>query len=167
MQCVCVCACTCACVHVCVHMSCMHAYMHVCMHVCTCMRACMCASSMHACMHTCTYMLACMCYIHVCMRVCLCVICILLFDGLVSMSLGINLASCCTAIDLLHGDVTFGYFCIRLFSLRHVGRLKCITVIKRKALLVSLFTNASDYSSETTKFVRYKHIDLSMQVLLE
>ena len=67
-------------------------------------------------------------------------------------------------IDPLHGDVTFGYFRIRPFD---SGGQKCITVIERKALIVSLFTNASDYSSETTIFVRYKHIDLSMQVLLE
>ena len=72
-------------------------------------------------------------------------------------------------IDALHGDVTFGYFRIHVhpFSLRHVGGQKCIAVIERKALNVLLFTNASDYSSETTIFVRYKHIDLSMQVLLE
>ena len=67
----------------------------------------------------------------------------------------------------LHGDVTFGYFRIRPFDRRHGGGQKCITVIERKALIVSLLTNASDYSSETTIFVRYKHIDLSMQVLLE
>ena len=67
----------------------------------------------------------------------------------------------------MHGDVTFGYFRIRTFSLRHVGRMKCIAVIERKELIVSLLTNASDYSSETTIFVRYKYIDLSMQVLLE
>ena len=52
-------------------------------------------------------------------------------------------------LDPLYGDVTFGYFRIRLFSLRHVGRQKCITVIERKALNVSLFTNASDYSNKT------------------
>ena len=55
---------------------------------------------------------------------------------------------------------------IRLFGHHHVGGQKCIAVIERKALIVSLFTNASDYSSETTLFVRYKHIDLFMQVLL-
>ena len=44
---------------------------------------------------------------------------------------------------------------------------KCIAVIERKELIISLFTNASDYSSETAIFVRYKHIDLSMQALLE
>ena len=33
------------------------------------------------------------------------------------------------SIDPLHGDVTFGYFRIRPFSLRHVGGQKCITVI--------------------------------------
>ena len=71
------------------------------------------------------------------------------------------------SIDPLHGDVTSRYFCIRPFSLYHVGGQKCIAVIERKALIVSLLTNASDYSSETTIFVRYKHIDLSMQVLLE
>ena len=68
---------------------------------------------------------------------------------------------------LLHGDVTFEHFCIHLFGRCRVGGQKCIAVIERKALIVSLFTNASDYSSETTIFVRYKHIDLSMQVLLE
>ena len=71
------------------------------------------------------------------------------------------------AIDPLHGDVTFGYFRIRTFSLRHVGGQKCITVIERKVLIVSLLTNASDYSNKTTIFVRYMHIDLSMQVLLK
>ena len=40
-------------------------------------------------------------------------------------------------------------------------------VLREKGAIVSLFTNASDYSSETTIFVRYKHIDLSVQVLLE
>ena len=71
------------------------------------------------------------------------------------------------SVDPLHGDVTFGHFRIRPFGHRHVGGQKCIAVIERKALIVSLLTNASDYSSETTIFVRYKHIDLSMQVLLE
>ena len=42
-----------------------------------------------------------------------------------------------------------------------------MAVIERKAQIVSLLTNVSDYSSETTKVIRYKHIDLSMQVLLE
>ena len=67
----------------------------------------------------------------------------------------------------LHGDVTFGHFRIRLFGRCHVGGQKCIAVIERKVLIISLFTNASDNSSETTIFVRYKHIDLSVQVLLE
>ena len=70
-------------------------------------------------------------------------------------------------IDPLHGDITFGHFCICSFGHRHVGGQKCIVVIERKVLVVSLFTNASDYSSETTIFVRYKYIDPSMQVLLE
>ena len=56
---------------------------------------------------------------------------------------------------------------MRLFGHRHVRGQKCIAVIERKALIISLLTNTSDYSSETTIFVRYKHIDLSMQVLLE
>ena len=38
--------------------------------------------------------------------------------------------------------------------LRNVGSQKCTKVIERKALIVSLLTNASDYSSETTIFVR-------------
>ena len=54
------------------------------------------------------------------------------------------------AIDPLHGDFTFGHFCIHPFSRRLVGGQKCIAVIERKALIVSLFTNASDYSNETT-----------------
>ena len=37
-----------------------------------------------------------------------------------------------------------------------------VEMIERKALIVSLFTNANDYSSETTISVRYKHMDLSM-----
>ena len=52
-------------------------------------------------------------------------------------------------IDPLHDDGTFGYFRIRPFSLCHVGGQKCIAVIERKALNVSLFTNASDYSNKT------------------
>ena len=71
------------------------------------------------------------------------------------------------AIDPLHSDGIFEHFCICLFGCRHVGDQKCIAMIERKVLNVLLFTNASDYSSETTIFVRYKHIDLSMQVLLE
>ena len=71
------------------------------------------------------------------------------------------------AIDPLHGDVTFGYFRIRPFDRHYGGGQKCITVIERKALIISLLTNASDYSSKTTIFVRYKHIDLSMQDVLE
>ena len=63
----------------------------------------------------------------------------------------------CTTVkcDPLHGDVTFGHFRIRV-------RLAA-AMIERKALIVSLLTNASDYSSETTISVRYKHIELSMQ----
>ena len=72
-----------------------------------------------------------------------------------------------TSIDPLHGDITFGHFRIRLFGCHLVGGQKCIAVIERKTLIVSLLTNASDYSNKTTIFVRYKHIDLSMQVLLE
>ena len=72
-----------------------------------------------------------------------------------------------SSIDPLHGDVTFGHFRIRPFGRRLVGGQQCIAVIERKALIVSLLTNASDYSNKTTIFVRYKHIDLAMQVLLE
>ena len=50
----------------------------------------------------------------------------------------------------LYSDVTFGHFRIRPFGRRHVGGQKCIAVIEKKALIVSLFTNTSDYSSETT-----------------
>ena len=71
------------------------------------------------------------------------------------------------SIDLLYSDVTFGHFRIYPFDHRHVEGQKCIAVIERKELIVSLFTNVSDYSSKTTTIVRYKHIDLSMQVLLE
>ena len=71
------------------------------------------------------------------------------------------------AIDPLHGDVTFGYFRIRPFGCRLVGGQQCIAVIERKALIISLLTNASDYSNKTAIFVRYKHIDLAMQVLFE
>ena len=62
-----------------------------------------------------------------------------------------------------HSDT---YVYVRLTAVM-VGVRNCITVIERKALIVSLLTNGSDYSSETTIFVRYKHIDLSMQDLLE
>ena len=64
------------------------------------------------------------------------------------------------SVGPLHGDVTFGHFCICLFGHRHVGGQKCIVVIERKVLIISLLTNASDYFSKTTIFVRYKHIDL-------
>ena len=50
-------------------------------------------------------------------------------------------------------DVTFGHFRIRLFGRRAMlcdaGGQKCIAVIERKALNISLFTNASDYSNKT------------------
>ena len=55
------------------------------------------------------------------------------------------MVACVKRIDPLHGDVTFRYFRIRPFILHHVGGQKCITVIERKALIVSLLTNASDY----------------------
>ena len=58
-------------------------------------------------------------------------------------------------IDPLHSDVTIRHFRICLFGRRYVGGQKCITVIERKALIASLLTNASDYSSKTTIFVRY------------
>ena len=61
-------------------------------------------------------------------------------------------------IYLLQGDVTFGHFCIRSFGRHLVGGQKCIAFIERKELIVSLLTNANDYSSETTIFVRHKHI---------
>ena len=48
-------------------------------------------------------------------------------------------------IDPLHDDVTFGYFRIRTFGRHHIGGQKCIAVIERKVLIVSLLTNASDY----------------------
>ena len=70
-------------------------------------------------------------------------------------------------IDPLHGDVTFGHFRIHPFGRHHVGGQKCIAVTERKALIVSLLTITNDCSSKTTIFVRYKHINLSMQVLLE
>ena len=54
----------------------------------------------------------------------------------------------CT-IDPLHVTSHFGHFCIRPFGRRHVGGQKCIVVIERKALNVSLFTNTSDYSNKT------------------
>ena len=46
-------------------------------------------------------------------------------------------------------DVTFGHFCIRPFGRRHVGGQKGIAVMERKALIISLFTNASNYSNKT------------------
>ena len=52
-------------------------------------------------------------------------------------------------IDPLHSEVTFGHFRIRLFGRRFVGGQKCIAVIERKALNISLFTNTSDYSNKT------------------
>ena len=52
-------------------------------------------------------------------------------------------------IDPLHVTSHFGHFCIRPFGRCHVGGQKCIGVIERKALNVSLFTNASNYSNET------------------
>ena len=71
------------------------------------------------------------------------------------------------SIDPLHGDVMFGHFRIRPFGRRVAGGQKCIAVIERKALIISLLTNASDYSNKTTILVRYKHIDVTKQVLLE
>ena len=54
-----------------------------------------------------------------------------------------------TSIDPLHVTSHFGHFCIHPFGCCHVGGQKCIAVIERKALNVSLFTNASDYSNKT------------------
>ena len=53
------------------------------------------------------------------------------------------------SIDPLHVTSHFGHFCICLFGCRHVGCQKCIAVIEKKALNISLFTNASDYSNKT------------------
>ena len=53
------------------------------------------------------------------------------------------------SIDPLHVTSHFGHFCIRLFGCRHVGCQKCIAVIEKKALNISLFTNVSDYSNKT------------------
>ena len=69
---------------------------------------------------------------------------------------------CNGSIDPLHVTSHFGNVRIRPFDRRYVVGQKCTAVIERKALIVSLFTNTSDYSSETTIFVRYKHIDLSL-----
>ena len=52
-------------------------------------------------------------------------------------------------IDPLHVTSRFWHFRIHLFGRRCVGGQKCIAVIERKALNVSLFTNASDYSNKT------------------
>ena len=43
----------------------------------------------------------------------------------------------------------FGHFRIHPFGCCHVGGQNGIAVIERKALNVSLFTNASDYSNKT------------------
>ena len=51
--------------------------------------------------------------------------------------------------DSLHVTSHCGHFHIRPFGCRHVGGQKCIVVIERKALNVSLLTNASDYSNKT------------------
>ena len=57
------------------------------------------------------------------------------------------------SIDPLHVTSRFWYFRIRPFGRRHVGGQECIAVIEKKALNralnVSLFTNASDYSNKT------------------
>ena len=53
------------------------------------------------------------------------------------------------SIDPLHVTSRFWHFRIRPFGRRHVGGQKCIAVIEKKALNVSLFTNASDYSNKT------------------
>ena len=68
------------------------------------------------------------------------------------------LLPCQVNIDPLHSDITLEHFRTCPFGSRHVGDQKCIAVIERKTLIVSLLTNAGDYSSETTIFVRYKHI---------
>ena len=46
---------------------------------------------------------------------------------------------------------------------------KCIAVIERKVLIIALdFTNPNDYTpTRLAYFVRYKHIDLYMQILFE
>ena len=54
-----------------------------------------------------------------------------------------------SGIDPLHVMSHFGHFRIRPFGCRHVGGQKCIVVIERKALNISLFTNVSDYSNKT------------------
>ena len=46
----------------------------------------------------------------------------------------------------LHVTSHFGHFCIHWFGRRHQ---KCIAVIERKAVNVSLFTNAIDHSNKT------------------
>ena len=53
------------------------------------------------------------------------------------------------AIDPLHATSHFGHFCIRPFGCCHVGGQKCIVVIEKKALNISLFTNTSEYSNKT------------------
>ena len=49
-------------------------------------------------------------------------------------------------IDPLHSDVT-----IRIvpYSGNHVEEQKCIAVIERRVLIVSLYANTSDYSNKT------------------
>ena len=54
-----------------------------------------------------------------------------------------------STMQRLHVTSRFGQFRIRPFGRRHVWSHKCIAVIERKTLNVSLFTNTSDYSNKT------------------
>ena len=69
------------------------------------------------------------------------------------------------SIDPLHVTSRFGQFRIRPFGRRHVGGHKCIAVIERKTLNVSLFTNASDYSNKTC-MARSMYLYLTNSVVL-
>ena len=73
-------------------------------------------------------------------------------------------------IAFLRCDVTVIYDCgrILLYGGHHFEWQKYIAVIERKVLIVSLFGNTSVTTpTRLVYFVRYKHIDLYMQVLLE
>ena len=64
-----------------------------------------------------------------------------------------NAVTCIYTCRPIACDITFGHFRIRPFGHRAMlcdaGGQKCIAVIERKALNLSLFTNASDYSNKT------------------
>ena len=59
-----------------------------------------------------------------------------------------------------------GHVCILLYGGCHFGGQKCIVMIERKKLIISLFANASDYSNKACiyRYTRYVLVSYNMQV---